>query len=439
MERFRSLTKNRGVAISKTGLWRAIWPPLLFMASAAAVSAGVAEWMPVPILHPFWEYRFFDLRIYRDATWIAISGHQLYTAHLRHGLGFTYPPFAVLTMLPLRWLNLFHDEIAATAANLGLVAVAAHAAARLRGSTQNRARAGWIAAAVALWAEPIVSTIGYGQIDLLIAALVMVDLAYGRHAKAGGLGIGLAAALKLTPLVFVPYLLFSQRRGMAARALSTFAVSIVVAFIVLPGDAAKYWGGAVFNVSRVTGRHHLSGGSPVDQSLRGALVRLFPAVPHLTMLWLPLCLLVGGLGMLLATRAARQGNELLGFLLVATTGLLVSPVSWTHHWTLIVPGLIAMATTVPRASTRWLLTLLAAEVAVASSAIWLVIAFDPVGTPLGPAGQLVADPYVLLGLAMIGVAAALELRRSTISGRLLNRTRWRQQPLRVITEGLSGP
>lgn len=427
------------MAFLKSVHWRLTWPQLVFLMSAAVISAGVAEWMPVPVLHPFWAYRFFDLRIYRDATWVAATGHQLYTAHLRHGLGFTYPPFAVLTMMPLRWLTVFHDEIAATAANIVLVAVAAHAAVRLRQPSRNRARAGWIAAAIALWAEPVVSTIGYGQIDLLIAALVSADLAYGRSSRAGGVGIGIAAALKLTPLIFIPYLLLSQRRRMASRALATFALSILVAFIALPKDAARYWDGTVFSISRVTGRHHLSGGGPVDQSLRGALERLLPHLAHTNLVWLAVCLVVGCLGLLLAVRAARDGRELDGFLLAAVTGLLVSPVSWTHHWAIVVPGLVALATSVPRSSTRWLLSLLAAELAVASSAIWLVVALDPVGTRLGVLGQFSADPYVLSGLAAIAIAAARELRHATLSRALLARIRWRQQPLRVIPEALSGP
>ena len=427
------------MALLRRSYWRALWPPLIFLASAAVVSAGVAQWIAVPILHPFAQYDFFDLRVYRDATWVAGSGQQLYTAHLRHGLGFTYPPFAVLAMMPLRWLNLFHDEIAVTAANIALVAIAAHAAVSLRRPAGNRARAGWLAAAIALWAEPVVSTIGYGQIDLVIAVLVTADLAFGRNSRAGGIGIGIAAALKLTPLIFIPYLLFTGRSRMAVRALASFTFSIVVAFVALPKDALKYWDGTIFNVSRVTGRHHLSGGSPVNQSLRGALVRLFPDVSHMGVIWLPLCLLVGGLGMLLAVRAARSGNELEGFLLAAITALLVSPVSWTHHWAMVVPGLVTLATTTPRASTRRLLTLLAVEVALASSAIWLAIDLDPIGTPLGAFGQLFADPYVLLGLCAVAAAAALELRRATLSSDLLARVRWRQQPLRVIPEGLSGP
>jgi alpha-1,2-mannosyltransferase len=410
----------------------------VFLASATTLAAGAAEMAPLPLLHPLRAYAFFDLRIYRDATRIVSTGRPLYTTRLKHGLGFTYPPFAVLVMLPLRWFSVFRDEVAATFANIALVAVAARAAVRLRAPADGRARAGWLAAAIALWAEPVVSAVGYGQIDLLITALVLADLAYGRHSRAGGMGIGLAAALKLTPLIFIPYLLPTGRRRMAGRAAATFALSIVVAFIALPRDAARYWGGTVFDFSRVTGRHHLSGSGPMNQSLRGALLRLLPGISHVGMIWLPACLLVGCLGLLLATRAARRGDGLYGFLLTAITGLLISPVSWTHHWAIVVPGVLAIITSINRPGTRRLLTALAVELGMGTSAIWLVIETEPVGVHLDTGGLLLANVYVLAGLGMIAGAAAMELQR-VIAPLLPRARRSAQQPLRVIPEALSGP
>jgi len=428
------------VTISRSELWRTWWPRLVFMASATTLAAGAAQMLPLPLplLHPLREYDFFDLRIYRDATHVVGSGRPLYRAHLRRGLGFTYPPFAVLAMLPLSWLSLFHAEEAVTFGNIVLVAVAAHAAVRLSPRSQGRARAGWIAAAIALWAEPIVSTIGYGQIDLLIAALVTVDLVYGRNSRAGGIGIGLAAALKLTPLIFIPYLLFTRRGRMAGRAMATFALSIVVAFIAVPRDAGEYWGGAVFDVSRVTGRHHLSGGGPANQSLRGALLRFFPDMSHVSAIWLPCCLIVACLGLLLAVRVARRGNESYGFLLTAITGLLISPVSWTHHWAIVVPVVLAMVMSVEDRGTRWLLIAMSIEIAIASSAIWLVID-DPVGTRLSTGALLLANLYVLAGLAVIATAAMSEVQQAVANRRSRGRARLRRQPLRVIPEGVSGP
>lgn len=426
------------MSLRRSDIWRVWWPRLLFVASAATLAAGTARWLSLPLLHPLKAYDFFDLRIYRDATHVVSTGRQLYTAHLRHGLGFTYPPFAVLAMLPLSWMSIVHAEQFVTLGNIVLVAVSAHAAVRLRGSSESPGRAGWVAAAVALWAEPVVSTIGYGQIDLVIAALVITDLAYGRNSRFGGIGIGLAAAIKLTPLIFIPYLLFTARGRMVARAAGVLLLSVLIAFIALPKDAAKYWGGSVFDVSRVTGRHHLSGAGPANQSLRGALLRFLPDVSHIGAIWLPCCAIVACLGLLLAVRVASRGNDAYGFLLTAITGLLISPVSWTHHWAIVVPGVLAVITSINNRGTRWLLIAMAVEVGIASSAIWLVIDADPVGTRLSTGALLLANVYVLAGLAAIAVAAASELQQIVTGRHTRLRSRHLHRPLRVIPEGASG-
>jgi alpha-1,2-mannosyltransferase len=426
------------VGLFSINSWRVWWPRLIFMVSALILGAGAARMIPLPLVHSMREYGFFDLRIYRDATHVVADGHQLYTAHLRHGLGFTYPPFAILVMTPLSWMSRVHAEELVTLGNILLVAVAGHAAVRLRGSAENPARAGWIAAAIALWAEPIITAVGYGQIDLVIAVLVIADLAYGRNSRAGGIGIGLAAAIKLTPLIFIPYLLFTARGREAKRAVGTFVLSIAVAFIAVPKDAAKYWGGSVFDISRVTGRHHLSGAGPANQSLRGALLRFFPHAAHISVIWLPCCLVIVCLGLVLAVRASGRGDEAYGFLLTAITGLLISPVSWTHHWAIIVPGVLALVTSTSNRGTRWLLIAMAMELAVATSAIWFIIDNDPTGTRLGTGGLLLANTYVLAGLATIAVAAAAELQRIAMGRRLRAHGHRAQQPLRVAPEGISG-
>jgi hypothetical protein len=93
-----------------------------------------------------------------------------------------------------------------------------------------------LAAAGALWLEPITATLGYGQINLVIALLIVGDLRRRDTARSKGALIGIAAGLKLTPLIFVPYLLFSRRARPAFVALGTFAAIIAVAYAALPCD-----------------------------------------------------------------------------------------------------------------------------------------------------------------------------------------------------------
>jgi alpha-1,2-mannosyltransferase len=433
---------------------------MVFMASAATLSATLlARSPPLPLhgLHEYHlfddlhDYRFFDLKIYRRAAEVVSHARPLYAAKLKHGLGFTYPPFAVLLFLCLRWLPVRGDELAVTIINLALVAVIAHVSLRLRRSHAERERAprryarrrrtviaaGWLIAAVALWAEPITTTLGYGQIDLLITACVVVDLVYGERSRAGGLGIGLAAALKLTPLVFIPYLALTGRGWMAARALAAFLVSIAVALLVIPGDATTYWfGGKFMDLSRVTGANPHAGAGAANQSLRGALLRILPGTSHLTLIWLLASVAVAALGLLLAVRAARRGDEAWGFMLVALTGLLICPVSWTHHWTIAAAGAIALLGSRRRPA----LTALKAAAAIAfvagSSAIWFVIRLGP-EPHLGATGLLLGNLYVFIGLATVAAAAALELRHAVgRGGRVLHSPHQHRLPqrLRVIPE-----
>jgi alpha-1,2-mannosyltransferase len=415
------------------------------MASAATLTATLVTRASLFPVHELREYHllddlhghhFFDLKVYRRAAAVVSQSQPLYGTKLRHGLGFTYPPVAALMFMTLGWLSLHRAELAITVINVALAAAVVHLAIRLprprpvgepadRGDERRKRRrlaAGWLAAAVALWIEPITTSVVYGQIDLLITALVIVDLVYGRRSRYGGLGIGIAAAIKLTPLVFIPYLIFTGRGRMATRALAAFAVSIAVAFAAVPRDAWTYWfGGKFIDLSRVTGATHLAGSGAANQSLRGALLRVLPGTPHVSLIWLAGSLMVGGLGLLLAVRAARRGDEAWGFLLTALSGLLVSPVSWTHHWAIAVAGAVAILGSGRRSALRALMVVAAIAVGLGASRIWADIRHPPVWSHVGATGLLLGNLYVVIGLVTLAAAATLELhhalQRRTRSGR----------------------
>ncbi len=425
-----------GVAAVKRELWGGWWPALAFALSAALLAAALLGHIALPPAHPLHSFRFFDLKVYRRAATLVARGGPLYAARLSHGLGFTYPPFAVLLFMALRLLSLHGDETAVTLLNITLVVAVAQLALRLprpgsaaraaspsQEAARRRAAAGWLAAAAALWAEPVSTAIGYGQIDVLVAVLVVADLAltgsrqnHQRDAagRFGGVGIGLAAALKLTPLIFIPYLALTGRGRMAVRATATFAASILVGLAVLPGDSWSYWLERRFmDVTRVTGRHHLAGSGAANQSLHGALLRFFPQAAHQGELWLAGCLLVGAAGLLLAARACRRGDEAWGFMLTAVTGLLISPVSWTHHWTIAVAGVIALVGSRGGSILGGLRAILAVAFGLLASEIWLVIKLAP-GQRLATGELLLGDLYVLAAFALIATAALMDLRHTML-------------------------
>jgi alpha-1,2-mannosyltransferase len=221
-----------------------------------------------------------------------------------------------------------------------------------------------------VWLEPISVTLGYGQINLLIAALVVGDLARPDTARGKGAGIGLAAALKLTPLIFIPYLLLSGRRRAAAWAAAAFAVSVAIAYAALPSDAARFWGGRLFlDSSRVGGA-----ADTANQSLRGMIARVAPGA-HPSLESYALIAAVALLGLGLAVRASRRGDEAAGFSFIALSALLASPISWTHHWTLAVPALLLLARRAHQQRSR------ALTLATAALAAWST---STAGRPVAP-------------------------------------------------------
>jgi DNA-binding PadR family transcriptional regulator len=152
-----------------------------------------------------------------------------------------------------------------------------------------------------------------------------------------GVATGLAAAVKLTPLVFVPYLLLTRRGKAAWRCLGTFAAAEAAAFAISPAASAVYWTRDLFDYQRVGGSLGLHGlFAPADQSLLAALARISHGTVSPGLQW-TLAGVLGILGVALAAYVHFRWSPFLGVALCATSGLLVSPVTWTHHMIWVLP------------------------------------------------------------------------------------------------------
>ncbi len=388
----------------------------ILFAALLAVWVGLSLFVVHQPFHVGRKLRYFDLRVYRGAASLILNGGSLYDTKLFGGLHFTYPPIAALVFAPLAVVPLALDEVAVTALNVAALAwllrraLEIHHASRRPGAqTRLRDRDAWavvgLATAAALWLEPVTTTLGYGQIDLVIAALILFDIARPDTAKSKGAALGLAAGLKLTPLLFVPYLLLTGRRRAAAVASCVFAGTVAVGFAVLPSDAARYWGAAFLDPSRV-GRVADS----ANQSLEGAIARLTGA-SSVGLGWLAAvaALAVAGLGC--AVLAGRRGDEATGFSLCALTALLISPISWTHHWVLAVPALFLFALSAYERRSRIMLLAAAAMGAIGYSYIPQRVSSSHI-SQLRAGGLIAADPYVLIGLLAIAAGCAALLLAS---------------------------
>lgn len=289
-----------------------------------------------------------DCAVYRAGVLAVVHGQSLYgplsfLPSWATGMPFTYPPLAALVFVPLAWLppQVFWGVLAAAS----ILALAAVLTSAIGPAADRWPRVGVVAVgAGSLALEPVWRGIGFGQIDALLMAMVVLDVIVLPESRWRGVLIGLAAAIKLTPLVFVLHLFITGRRADALRALGTFAGLTALSLLVLPADSIRYWstqvlGGPLFSANPATDSAQVA-----DQSLNGLLERLsgragwaFPVSVALGVVLLAVLVPV-------VRRLAARGARWEALLVSAAFGLLVSPVSWTHHWVWVVPvfGLVAV-------------------------------------------------------------------------------------------------
>ena len=194
-------------------------------------------------------------------------------------------------------------------------------------------------------------TIYLGQVNLVLMALIIWDLCQPDTDKSRwwkGFGTGVAAGIKLVPLIFIPYLLLARKFRQAAMACAGFAFTIVLGFVILPTDSRKWWFGGLFFQGGRTGFTGWAG----NQSLDGLVTRLAGSINGGKPAWIATAVVVGAIGVTAAALLDRKGYQVAGLLTAALTGLLVSPISWDHHWVWIAPGALIAAHYAVRAVKR---------------------------------------------------------------------------------------
>jgi len=328
---------------------------------------------------------FTDLLVYQYGGRAVLDGRPLYESRDPvTDLHFTYPPFAAVVMAPLGplppWL--------AAALWVGASVAALAAVITLVRRGLGRPAPGWLVAALtcgALALEPVWQNLTFGQVNLLLMWLVLVDVLQPER-RWSGLLVGIAAGVKLTPLLFVVLLAVVGLRSAAGRALLAFAGTVALGFAVTPGSAATYWSDGLLDAARV--------GPPAlahNQSVYGALARLLDGRPP-TLLWLA----VAGpltVGVLLLAAAWWRRDRLFAICLAALATLVASPVSWSHHWVWAVPVALVLWE-----GSRWVGALWT-SVFVARPILW-----PPWGQgreyAWSPLDHLVGNAYLLAALAV---------------------------------------
>jgi alpha-1,2-mannosyltransferase len=289
------------------------------------------------VIHPGIVLGWYDLNVYNDAGLITRQlPSYLYIWQLSSTVKFTYTPFAAIVFAgfsfvawsALRWLMTL-----ASVAAIPVTAWLTLGALGKRGT--GRIAMALVVGAVGLWIEPVTKALFLGQIEPLLLVLVVWDLTRPDDSRLKGAGIGIAAGIKLVPLLFIPYLLVAGKIRQAIVATVTLAITVLLGFAVLPGPSISYWlSGYFIRPGRTGGVDSL-----VNQSLLGMLARHAGSGNAAQPVWLPVAIVVALGGICAAALFTRAGKPVHGWVLVGVTSVLVSPISWDHHWVWIVPVL----------------------------------------------------------------------------------------------------
>lgn len=274
-----------------------------------------------------------DLGVYKIAGERVLDGTSVYdTPLLGHTRGvweFVYSPFSALLFTPLAKIDGDAFKYVGGIGDFVALAVAAWGALALLNYRRDVKLVvlSLPFAGLLLWCEPIRETMAFGQVNIALMALVLVDMALPDSFRGKGILTGIAAGIKLTPAFFLLYFLVSKRYRATLVSFLSLVGTVVLGFLVLPHDSKTFWTGAFFDPTRVGVPEN-----PSNESLRGMFARSIGLGGGKMILWF-LAAAVLGLGCLwLARKLSFGGQELLAVSLCGLATTLVSPYSWVHHW-----------------------------------------------------------------------------------------------------------
>lgn len=341
----------------------------------------------------------FDVYVYWYALNNWFSGNSLYDWYALPDYKmypFTYPPFGAWVLSPLTW---FDYE---TAARLMIMAIALQTAVivalvgRSLGWSWGSAFAiaPWVAILVQQCLEPFTQSVGFAQVNTAMMALVMIDVAAPPSWKGRGVASGLAAAIKLTPAIAVLIFLLRRQWRSAITMVATSLAVTLLSWVISPGESARFFFDAMWDPQRAGDAYYTS-----NQNLKGFVARALPentwsiawaitvALALVAAVWLCLRIQAAATSVVTphvasddaapgplnaaapatgatasAALAAPAGDavelavsdavaapvlpENLATLLTAAVimslGLLVSPITWSHHWVWGLASVVAL-------------------------------------------------------------------------------------------------
>lgn len=310
-------------ALSDLEWWRWV---LLAVAALVALRHAVSDWRLAASgdLGPDG-----DISVYIGAINFLKSGGALYDYPLEGGYGFTYPPFAAIVLRPLTWLDPRTTGLTWMTLCIGVAALVVVLVVMTRTwptRTVDRMVVGLVAIGAFLGSVQVQSDLVTGQVNLVLALLVVLDVGRFVPNRFRGVLVGIAAAIKLTPLVIWGWFLLTRQWRALATSVGAFAACTLLAFALLPSASRHFWTSAIFDTGRV-GDVELR----FNASVMGTLARAGLDGSLRSVLWL----VIGGVIVLAASwnaeRARRVGDHVAAAILLGCAAVVATPIAWPHH------------------------------------------------------------------------------------------------------------
>lgn len=347
--------------------------------AAGGTAVVVALWILysayIPLMNDFEVYYYGGTRVLQTGE---TGAHELYAP--RDGLPFTYPPFAALLFAGLAMFNqTLSSWVFIGTALAGAAVVAAWLTRHYFGMTRWRdafadARfrtVALLATGAILLLGPWRDTFDFGQINIILMGLILADFALYGKSRAGelhwpaGLLTGIAAGIKLTPLAFGLYYLVRRDFKALGWMATGFLGSIALAWAILPNASVMFWTKILPDTGRIGGPGYVD-----NLSVKGLLLHVgLPDSGLTSVLWLLLSLALIAVAALVIKWAVDAEENFVAVSATAVLMLLISPVSWSHHWVWIAVALPSMAFAMHRVPSRNGRMRLAGWIIVAVSAI----------------------------------------------------------------------
>ncbi|MFD3507313.1 glycosyltransferase 87 family protein [Nocardia sp. NPDC058666] len=299
-----------------------------------AVSAAIA------LIANWWD-GYIDLQVYRTGARVWLDGGDLYGPMppvQGMGLPFTYPPLAAMFFVPLALMPLGLAEVVVLVTSLLSLGIALWLVlVRVRPELDRIAVLTVVIAGLGLaqFLEPVRQSVNFGQVNLILLAAVLVDVLMRKPVLPRGMLIGITVSIKLIPAGYLLYFLLRKDWKAAATMVASAAGAVGVGFLLFPKDSVEYWFHTVADTGRI-GTPFFAG----NQSIKGTLFRLGLDESLATGLWLGLSALTITLAAIWMYRLIGAGHDVAAILVNAAALLLVSPVSWSHHWVWVAPALV---------------------------------------------------------------------------------------------------